>query len=80
MAFKVIVDGKKCMGCEECLEACTVQIFEMQGGKCIPTNVQDCIGCRSCADVCKEEAIQVEELQPEMSEIARLLLGDILSD
>lgn len=80
MAFRVIVDGKRCNGCEECLEACTVQVFEMQDGKCIPANAQNCIGCRICANVCKEEAIQVEELKPEMSEVARLLLKNMLSD
>jgi NAD-dependent dihydropyrimidine dehydrogenase PreA subunit len=78
MAFKVTVDKEKCTGCEECIEVCTVSVFEMQRGRCIPIHVKECIGCRSCVDVCKEKAITVEDLEVEISETARLLLKDIL--
>lgn len=80
MAFRVIVDVEKCNGCEECLEACTVQVLEMQDGKSVPANPEKCLGCKNCVEICKDKAITVEELQPEMSETARLLLRDILSD
>lgn len=78
MAFRVIVDGEKCKGCEDCLEVCSVNVFEMRKGKSQPWNEKGCIGCRTCVEVCKDQAITVEELQPEMSEIARMLLKDIL--
>ena len=78
MAFKVVVDGEKCKGCEDCVEVCTVNVFEMQEGKSAPGNVKECLGCGSCVDVCKEKAIRVEELKSNLSEIARSLLGDIL--
>jgi NAD-dependent dihydropyrimidine dehydrogenase PreA subunit len=80
MAFRVIVKSEKCVGCEDCLEACTVNVFEMKEGKSIPVHEEECIGCSSCMEVCKEKAITVEELKPEMSETARLLLREILSD
>lgn len=80
MAFRVMVDGATCKGCEECLEVCSVNVFEMKEGKSVPVREAECIGCRSCVEVCKEEAITVEELKPEMSETARLLLRDILGD
>jgi len=78
MAFQVSVDREKCKGCEECIEVCTVRVFEIQEGKAVPVNIEDCIGCGSCVEVCKEKAIAVKELEVEMSEIARLLLKDIL--
>lgn len=78
MAFQVVVDHEKCKGCEECVEVCTARVFEMQGRKAIPVNVKDCFGCQACVEVCKEEAITVKELGAEMSEIARMLLKDIL--
>jgi len=78
MVFKVAVDGKKCKGCEDCIEVCTVNVFEMQKGKSVPVNIEECLGCGSCAEGCKEKAITVEELKPDLSEIARSLLGDIL--
>jgi NAD-dependent dihydropyrimidine dehydrogenase PreA subunit len=78
MAFKVSVDREKCKGCEDCLEACTVNVFEMKEGKSLPENVKECLGCGTCVEVCKEKAIVVEELKPDLSEVARSLLGDIL--
>lgn len=80
MAFRVIVDGEKCRGCEECLETCTVKVFEIKKGKSMSVQMEGCIGCRSCVDVCKERAIVVEELKPEMSETARQLLGEIFKN
>jgi len=78
MAFEVGVDGEKCKGCEDCLEVCTVNVFEIKEGKSAPVNVKECLGCGSCVEVCKEKAIRVEELKPDLSKVARSLLGDIL--
>jgi NAD-dependent dihydropyrimidine dehydrogenase PreA subunit len=78
VAFQVSVEREKCKSCEECVEVCTVKVFEIQEGKPIPVNVKDCMGCGSCVEVCKEKAITVRELEAEMSEIARVLLKDIL--
>jgi NAD-dependent dihydropyrimidine dehydrogenase PreA subunit len=80
MAFEVIVDKEKCKGCEECLEVCTVKVFEMQENKSVPINVKECLGCQSCTEVCKEKAITVKELEIEMSETTRLLLRNLPSD
>ena len=78
MAFRVTVDKEKCKGCEECVEVCTAQVFEMQGGKSVPVNDEKCLGCESCREVCEEKAIGVVELQSDLSETARSLLRDIL--
>ena len=78
MAFKVAVDGKKCKGCEDCIEVCTASVFEMKEGKSVPAIGEECLGCGSCVEVCKEKAVTVQELNPDLSEIARSLLGDIL--
>ncbi|MGQ9509659.1 MAG: 4Fe-4S dicluster domain-containing protein [Thermodesulfobacteriota bacterium] len=40
--------------------------------------MKECIGCKNCVDICKEKAITVKDLEREMSEIASLLLRDIL--
>ncbi len=80
MAFEVIVDKEKCKGCEECIEICTVQVFEMQEGKSVPVNAKECLGCQSCVEVCKEKAITVKELEVEMSETTRLLLRNLMND
>ena len=78
MVFRVMVDKEKCKGCEDCIEVCTVSVFEMQDGKSIVSNGEACIGCGSCVGVCKETAITVEELKTALSETALSLLRDIL--
>ncbi|MBS3808913.1 MAG: 4Fe-4S binding protein, partial [Desulfobacterales bacterium] len=39
MAFNPIVDADKCEGCEECVEVCPVEVFEIQDGKSVPVNL-----------------------------------------
>ena len=47
MAFNPPVDSEKSNGCEECMDACTVGVYEMQNGKAVPVNAKECIGCES---------------------------------
>ena len=61
MAFSVVVDQEKCTGCEECVDVCPVEVFELQDGKSQPVNEDECLGCESCVEVCEEAAITVEE-------------------
>ena len=63
MAFNPIVDDEKCVGCEECVDVCPVEVFEMTEGKSVPVNAEECLGCESCVEVCEEGAIVVEETQ-----------------
>ena len=77
-SFEVTVDRDRCKGCEECLEICTAGVFEMRDGRCLPLNAGECVGCHSCVDGCQEEAINVTEIQPRMSETCLALLRDIL--
>lgn len=61
MAFHPIVDQEKCVGCEECVDVCPVEVFEMENDKSSPVNAEECMGCESCVEVCEEDAIVVEE-------------------
>ena len=61
MAFNVVVDAEKCVGCEECVDVCPVEVFEMEDGKSVVANGEECLGCESCVEVCEEDAITVEE-------------------
>jgi NAD-dependent dihydropyrimidine dehydrogenase PreA subunit len=60
--YKVEVDEDKCIGCEECVEVCPVDVFEMQDEKSVPVNADECIGCESCVEACEQEAIKVAEV------------------
>jgi len=61
MAYTVEVDQEKCEGCEECIEVCPVDVFELEDGKADPVNAEECLGCESCVEVCDQEAITVTE-------------------
>ena len=61
MAFHPVVDNEKCVGCEECVDVCPVDVFEMEDGKSTPANAEECLGCESCVEVCEAEAITIEE-------------------
>ena len=78
MSFNVDLDPAKCNGCEECLEVCTAEVFEMRNGKSLPINAKDCVGCLSCVEICEQAAIAVEEAGIQMSNTCAALLRDIL--
>lgn len=61
MAFNAIVDPEKCQGCEECVDVCPVEVFEMEDDKSVPVNADECLGCESCIEVCEPGAITIEE-------------------
>jgi len=62
MGWEVEVDQDKCEGCEECVEVCPVDVYEIQDGKSVPVNPEECLGCESCVEVCEPEAITVTEV------------------
>lgn len=60
-SFNPIVDQAKCTGCEECVDICPVEVFEMVDGKSEPVNSEECMGCESCVESCEADAITIEE-------------------
>lgn len=61
MGYRIIVDIKKCVGDGECVDVCPVEVYELQDGKAVATNMDECLGCESCVEVCEQEAIVIEE-------------------
>lgn len=59
--YLVHVDPDKCDGCEECVELCPVDVFDMSD-KAFPMRPQNCLGCRTCVAVCQPEAIVITEI------------------
>ncbi|MEC4675729.1 MAG: 4Fe-4S binding protein [Nitrospirota bacterium] len=60
--YLVTVDVEKCEGCEECVNNCPVNVFQMKDGKADPFQVDLCEGCETCTSVCPTEAITLSEM------------------
>ena len=60
--YEIVVDKDKCSGCEECVNACPAQVFELQDGKSVPVYADECLGWQTCVVVCPEGAITVTEM------------------
>lgn len=78
MPFIPHVDQEKCNGCEECLENCSADVFEMEEMKAVVAYPDRCVGCGTCIEVCEKNAIVVEEFRPELSKQCAELLRNIL--
>jgi nitroreductase/Pyruvate/2-oxoacid:ferredoxin oxidoreductase delta subunit len=57
----VVIDAKKCVGCEACLQVCPSETLSMRDGKAVVTG-QESLGCGHCAAVCPTGAIRVGAL------------------
>ncbi|GBD99362.1 ferredoxin-2 [bacterium BMS3Abin07] len=60
--YNVAVDDVKCEGCEECVNICPQEVFQMSDGKSDPANLSECVFCESCVGVCPSEAISITEI------------------
>ncbi len=60
--FMVSVDAEKCEGCEECVNICPNEVFQMSDGKSSPDAGGECENCESCLGVCPTDAITISEI------------------
>ena len=60
--WEIVVDKDKCVGDEECVNACPAQVYEMVDGKAEAVESDECLGCETCVEVCPEGAITVTEV------------------
>ncbi|MGW8271890.1 MAG: indolepyruvate ferredoxin oxidoreductase subunit alpha [Thermodesulfovibrionales bacterium] len=58
----VVVNAEKCEGCEECVNICPQEVFEMGDGKSVPVNTAECVFCESCLGVCPTSVITITEM------------------
>jgi NAD-dependent dihydropyrimidine dehydrogenase PreA subunit len=60
--YIVNVDNEKCDGCEECVNLCPSEVFQISDGKSDPHQASDCAYCLTCVESCPSSAITVTEM------------------
>lgn len=76
---RFVVDGKQCIGCQECVTVCPVGAAAMVGKKAV-IDKEACIGCGECLTVCPKKAMSIDwhtELVPFMERMAEYALGAV---
>lgn len=58
----VEIDNDKCTGCEECINICPQECFDLIDGKSVATRADECVNCQSCVEACPEAAVSVTEM------------------
>ena len=53
----VEIDLDLCIGAEECINVCPVEVYELVDGKVIAENIGECTECMACEGVCPTGAI-----------------------
>ena len=62
MGWQIDIDLDKCVGDEECVNACPASVYEMEDGKAVVVELDECLGCETCVEVCPEGALTVTEV------------------
>ena len=58
----VQVDIKKCDGCEECVNLCPSEVFQITDGKSDPYQASECANCLTCVESCPQDSITITEM------------------
>ncbi len=53
----VEIDLDLCVGAEECVNVCPVEVYELIDGKVVAKNIGECTDCMACLDICPTNAI-----------------------
>lgn len=57
---KPSIEGKKCVGCGQCLKSCPEHAITLNSKKKAVIDHQKCVGCGQCVAICRYGAPQVE--------------------
>ena len=57
-SIKITVDCEKCQGNGDCVVACPVDVFAVEGKKAVARHLNDCIECCACVNACANGAIE----------------------
>ncbi|AGF77190.1 indolepyruvate ferredoxin oxidreductase, alpha/beta subunit [Desulfocapsa sulfexigens DSM 10523] len=59
--WHISIEEEKCTGCNECVEGCPGEVYELIYDKATVVNGEECHGCFTCVELCDEDAITVED-------------------
>ncbi len=59
---EIKIDKEKCVGCNNCIDSCPVNLYTLNDGKAVVSgNIEDCVLCRACEATCPVSAIEIIE-------------------
>ena len=56
-----IINRDQCTGCQNCVEICPSEVYEIEFEKSKPVRPEDCIECWACVNQCPTSSIQLHE-------------------
>ncbi len=56
-----VINIKTCTGCQNCVDVCPSEVYELAGDKSNPARPGDCIECWACVNQCPTESIHLDE-------------------
>ena len=60
--WRIVTNGKFCMGCSICVDLCPTNVLAMDGSVVVVQEPGKCTGCQLCDLRCPDFAIQVFEV------------------
>jgi NAD-dependent dihydropyrimidine dehydrogenase PreA subunit len=56
-----LVNRETCTGCQNCVEICPGEVYQMEEDRSKPVRPEDCIECWACVHQCPMDCIQLHE-------------------
>ena len=60
LAFKPVINNRRCQVCEKCIETCPVSAIRLLQGERVVIDYKECIMCMCCQEVCPYGAVEIQ--------------------
>jgi pyruvate formate lyase activating enzyme len=75
---QVMYDAAKCVGCRECMKACTQSAVHISPEGAYPIDAVKCVLCGDCVQACASNALQFAGRAYDINDLCKKLLRDVV--